>query len=83
MGMQHLAKGRGRKGGACREEEVESVLAVFEGHRRPVKCLAMAVDSNSGGPREDDHNSSSYLVYSAGLDCEIKVWQIRVPSLSL
>ncbi|KAG5059322.1 hypothetical protein JHK87_000351 [Glycine soja] len=64
-------------------EKSYSCLAVFEGHRRPVKCLAMAVDSNSGGPREDDHNSSSYLVYSAGLDCEIKVWQIRVPSLSL
>ena len=26
-----------------------SCLAVLESHRRPVKCLAMAVDSNSGG----------------------------------
>ncbi|KAJ1378383.1 hypothetical protein SESBI_47915 [Sesbania bispinosa] len=26
MGMEHLAKGKGRKGSACREEEVESVL---------------------------------------------------------
>ncbi|QCD90564.1 protein JINGUBANG [Vigna unguiculata] len=58
-----------------------SCLAVLEGHRRPVKCLAMAVDSNTGGgPHEDDR---SYLVYSAGLDCDIKVWQIRVPLLSL
>ena len=59
-----------------------SCLAVLESHRRPVKCLAMAVDSNSGGggggPHEDD-DSRSYLVYSAGLDCDIKVWQIRVP----
>ena len=61
-------------------EKGYSCLAVLEGHRRPVKCLAMAVDSNSGGPDEDDR---SYLVYSAGLDCDIKVWQIRVPSVSL
>ncbi|KAK7367942.1 hypothetical protein VNO80_09962 [Phaseolus coccineus] len=61
-------------------EKGYSCLAVLEGHRRPVKCLAMAVDSNSGGPEEDDR---SYLVYSAGLDCNIKVWQIRVPSVSL
>lgn len=58
-----------------------SCLAVLEGHRRPVKCLAMAVDSNSGnnngGP--DDDNTTSYLVYSGSLDCDIKVWQIRVP----
>lgn len=26
MGMENLAKGGGRKGSACREEEVESVL---------------------------------------------------------
>ena len=26
MGMEHLGKGMGRKGGACREEEVESVF---------------------------------------------------------
>ncbi|TKY69796.1 F-box/WD repeat-containing protein 11 [Spatholobus suberectus] len=59
-------------------EKGYSCLAVLEGHRRPVKCLAVAVDSNSGGPEDDNR---SYLVYSAGLDCDIKVWQIRVPLL--
>ncbi|XP_027362217.1 protein JINGUBANG [Abrus precatorius] len=60
-----------------RVEKSYSCLAVLEGHTRPVKCLAMVVDSNNGGP--DDDNTSSYLVYSGGLDCDIQVWQIRVP----
>lgn len=60
------------------EKNCYSCLSVLEGHRRPVKSLAMAVDSiNSGGPEHDDDNNRSYLVYSAGLDCDIKVWQIR------
>ncbi|KAK7309526.1 hypothetical protein RJT34_06326 [Clitoria ternatea] len=59
-------------------EKGYSCLAVLEGHRRPVKALAVAVDSNNGGPN-DHHNTTSYLLYSAGLDCDIKVWQIRVP----
>ncbi|KAK7407287.1 hypothetical protein VNO78_09078 [Psophocarpus tetragonolobus] len=59
------------------EEKGYSCLAVLEGHTRPVKCLAMAVDSNSGGPH--DESSKSYLLYTAGLDCHIKVWQIRLP----
>ncbi|KAL5544365.1 hypothetical protein UlMin_008149 [Ulmus minor] len=49
-------------------------LAVLEGHGGPVKCLAAAIDPYSG---DDD----SYLVYSAGLDCEVKVWQVVVPLL--
>ncbi|CAL0314032.1 unnamed protein product [Lupinus luteus] len=56
-----------------------SCLAVLEGHRKPVKCLAMAVESNNGGPHDDDN--SSYLVYSGSLDCDIKVWQICIPTL--
>ena len=64
-------------------EKSYSCVAVLEGHRRPVKCLAMAVDSSSasdGGPGGDDNNSSSsYLVYSGSLDCDIRVWKIRVP----
>ncbi|XP_057762174.1 protein JINGUBANG-like [Arachis stenosperma] len=66
------------------EKSCYSCLAVLEGHRRPVKCLAVAVESadNCGG---DDENSgggdggNSYLVYSGSLDCGIRVWRIRVP----
>ncbi|KAJ7953689.1 WD40 repeat [Quillaja saponaria] len=60
-----------------------SCLAVFEGHRRPIKCLAGAVDCNSsvhnGG--SETQTGSSYLVYSGSLDCDIKVWKIWVPLL--
>ncbi|EEF52062.1 F-box and wd40 domain protein, putative [Ricinus communis] len=47
-------------------------LAVFEGHKGPVKCLTATIDH---------HNSSetSYLIYSGSLDCDIKVWQLHVP----
>ncbi|XP_024964612.1 protein JINGUBANG-like [Cynara cardunculus var. scolymus] len=44
-------------------------LALLEGHNGPVKCLTLAKD-------EDD--PSSYLIYSGGLDCHIKVWRIFV-----
>lgn len=56
-------------------EKSYSCLAVLEGHRKPVKCLAMAVDSNG----DSEASTSSYLVYSGSLDCDIKVWQIQVP----
>ncbi|KAG8383147.1 hypothetical protein BUALT_Bualt05G0154400 [Buddleja alternifolia] len=55
-----------------------SCLAVFEGHNSPVKCLTAALDNN----HSDSSNSgsgNSYLVYSGGLDFDIKVWQIWVP----
>ncbi|CAI8587690.1 unnamed protein product [Vicia faba] len=61
-------RGIGEKNYAC--------LAVLQGHRKPVKCLAMEVDSKS---RENGDDCSSYLVYSGALDCDIKVWQIRIP----
>ncbi|XP_061349593.1 protein JINGUBANG [Gastrolobium bilobum] len=60
-------------------EKNYSCLGVLEGHRRPIKCLAIAVDSNSANNGGPDDNSNSYLVYSGSLDCDIKVWQIRVP----
>ncbi|KAI9086415.1 hypothetical protein K1719_031499 [Acacia pycnantha] len=50
-----------------------SCLAVLEGHNGPVKCLTAAVDRCNGASEE------SFLVYSGGLDCDIKVWQIIVP----
>ncbi|KAF8399337.1 hypothetical protein HHK36_015202 [Tetracentron sinense] len=59
-------------------EKSYSCLAVLEGHGGPVKCLTASVDScNSTSPS----SSSSYLVYSGSLDCDIKVWQILIPFL--
>ncbi|KAL4639225.1 hypothetical protein ACB092_03G202300 [Castanea dentata] len=55
-------------------EKSYSCLGVLEGHRRPVKSLAVALDGNT-------NNNGAYLVYSGSLDCDIKVWQIWVPSL--
>ncbi|VVA16967.1 PREDICTED: JINGUBANG [Prunus dulcis] len=51
-------------------------LAVLEGHNGPVKCLTATVD--------DDHCSSSNMsciIYSGSLDCDIKIWQVFVPSI--
>ncbi|KAL5722314.1 hypothetical protein ACHQM5_005850 [Ranunculus cassubicifolius] len=50
-----------------------SCLAVLEGHRGPVRCLTATQNSNS---------PSSYLLYSGSLDCDIKLWQISVPTFS-
>ncbi|KAL1566231.1 protein JINGUBANG-like [Salvia divinorum] len=40
-------------------------LAILEGHRGPIKCITV-------------HNPSSNtcLLYSAALDCDIKVWKL-------
>ncbi|KAK7411529.1 hypothetical protein VNO78_02963 [Psophocarpus tetragonolobus] len=51
-------------------------LAVLEGHRASVKCLTAVVDHCSN----PSHSQASFLVYSGGLDCDIKVWQILVPA---
>ncbi|XP_066308066.1 protein JINGUBANG-like [Miscanthus floridulus] len=56
----------GNKGGAA-----HTCLAVIEGHRGPVRCLA--VDGGEAGEVE-----GSMVVYSAGLDKSVKVWRIRV-----
>lgn len=45
-------------------------LAVFEGHKRPVKCLTAAVDGDDVG---------CLTVYSGSLDCDIKIWKIGIP----
>lgn len=58
-----------------------SCLAVFEGHRGPVKCLT-AIAENNHASRDNSPPSSaavSYLVYSGSLDCDIKVWKVSVP----
>ncbi|ESQ43636.1 hypothetical protein EUTSA_v10013770mg [Eutrema salsugineum] len=52
-----------------------SCLAMLEGHRGPVKCLTGAIH-DSGKESE-----ASYHVYSGGLDSQVKVWQILVPTL--
>ncbi|KAG7951715.1 hypothetical protein I3843_12G022400 [Carya illinoinensis] len=49
-------------------------LAVLDGHSGPVKCLTAAIDHHCNA------SEKAYLVYSGGLDCDIKVWQILVPS---
>jgi WD40 repeat protein len=53
-----------------------SCLAVLEGHRGPVKCLTAAIDGCNSTTSDE-----AYLVYSGGLDCDIKVWQVLVPIL--
>ncbi|EOA12691.1 hypothetical protein CARUB_v10027935mg [Capsella rubella] len=51
-----------------------SCLAMLEGHSGPVKCLTGAI-RDSGKPSE-----ASYQIYSGGLDSQVKVWQILVPT---
>ncbi|OMO77548.1 hypothetical protein CCACVL1_14971 [Corchorus capsularis] len=51
-----------------------SCLAVLEGHKGPVKCLAGAVD-------HCNPSDTSLVIYSGSLDCDIKVWKIVVPLL--
>lgn len=51
-----------------------SCLAVLDGHAGPVKCLAVGLDRGGG-----ESEASSLVVYSGGLDCDIKVWQLSTP----
>ncbi|XP_051146250.1 protein JINGUBANG [Andrographis paniculata] len=55
-------------------------LGVLEGHASPVKCLALAADSDPDSAHAQAQ-AQSYLLYSGSLDKEIKVWQVRVPDL--
>ncbi|TKY73462.1 Vegetative incompatibility protein HET-E-1 [Spatholobus suberectus] len=52
-----------------------SCLAVLEGHTGSIKCITAVVD-HCNNPSQ---SQASFLVYSGGLDCDIKVWQILVP----
>ncbi|XP_050120987.1 protein JINGUBANG-like [Malus sylvestris] len=51
-----------------------SCLAVLEGHKGPVKCLTATIDDHCSS------SDSSCVIYSGGLDCDIKVWQVFIPS---
>ncbi|KAK4772325.1 hypothetical protein SAY86_014100 [Trapa natans] len=56
---------------------LHSCLAVIEGHRGPVRCLAAVVEKES--PAEGGDSCGGLLVYSAGsLDQTLKVWRVRV-----
>ncbi|KAL5759700.1 hypothetical protein ACOSQ2_018538 [Xanthoceras sorbifolium] len=61
------------------EKSSYSCLAVLKGHGRPVKCLTADVGSDNTDANSD--SGTSFLVYSGSLDCDIKIWQIRVPFL--
>lgn len=52
-------------------------LGVLEGHRRPVKCLSVTIDSNST-EKDGSDCATSYLVYTGSLDGDVKVWKIWV-----
>ncbi|KAG6401692.1 hypothetical protein SASPL_138556 [Salvia splendens] len=43
-------------------------LAILEGHRGPIKCITVHASS--------DATSNTWLLYSAALDCDIKVWKL-------
>nr|KYP46990.1 Vegetative incompatibility protein HET-E-1 [Cajanus cajan] len=53
-----------------------SCLAVLEGHTGSIKCLTAVVDHCN-----PSHSQLSFLLYSGGLDCHIKVWQILLPAI--
>ncbi|CAL4978771.1 unnamed protein product [Urochloa decumbens] len=61
-------EGSSNKGGGA---ALHTCLAVIEGHRGPVRCLAV-------GGGEAGEVEGSMVVYSAGLDRSVKVWRIRV-----
>ncbi|MFS7902237.1 putative transcription factor WD40-like family [Helianthus anomalus] len=58
-----------------------SCLGVLEGHGGPVKCLAVAVENEGDGDSDgdDDGDGREYMVYSGGLDGDIKAWKVWVP----
>uniref|UniRef100_A0A7N0UZK4 Uncharacterized protein n=1 Tax=Kalanchoe fedtschenkoi TaxID=63787 RepID=A0A7N0UZK4_KALFE len=50
---------------------IHECLAVLEGHRGPVKCLAACLDTEKVVANE-------FVLYSGGLDQSLKVWRIGV-----
>lgn len=55
-----------------------SCLAIVEGHKSPVKCLIAALDRNYREIKENELGNS-YLLYSGGLDFDIRVSRVWVP----
>ncbi|GJN38216.1 hypothetical protein PR202_gb27239 [Eleusine coracana subsp. coracana] len=67
---------RRHDGGAASSSSVHhTCLAVIEGHRGPVRCLAVGGGGEAGDPVAQ---GLSMLLYSAGQDKSVKVWRIRV-----
>ncbi|KAG5049802.1 hypothetical protein JHK85_010905 [Glycine max] len=58
-----------------------SCLAVLEGHRGSIKCISAVVDHCNNTNTWSQSEALSFLVYSGGLDCHVKVWQILVPAI--
>lgn len=55
-------------------ERCYSCLSVISGHSGPVKCLTVTCDQ-----QVPSDTTSSYVLYTASLDGETKVWKIFVP----
>ncbi|KAL7098611.1 hypothetical protein ACP275_09G028400 [Erythranthe tilingii] len=55
-----------------------SCLAVLDLHKGPVKCISAGIDECNSNPSDV---GLSYLVCSASLDCDIKVWRIVNPTI--
>ncbi|MQM00786.1 hypothetical protein Taro_033526 [Colocasia esculenta] len=53
-----------------------SCLAVLEGHRGPVKCVAMAVSGEQEDEVADACGGVFHTIYTGSLDCDIKVWRV-------
>ncbi|MED6119344.1 hypothetical protein PIB30_010852 [Stylosanthes scabra] len=52
-------------------------LAVLEGHRKPVKSLAAAVQESHQG---EDSQNDTVSIFSGSLDGEIKIWKVSLAS---
>lgn len=58
-----------------------SCLAVLEGHAGAIKSLTISDDGDSLSDCESESrhkrkNGESYVLYSGGMDCEIKAWKL-------
>ncbi|KAI4374560.1 hypothetical protein MLD38_012541 [Melastoma candidum] len=55
---------------------MHTCVRVLEGHGGPVKCLVVGMATDEGGA--DD--ATKVVIYTGGLDCDMKVWRVRVPT---
>ncbi|KAI4365888.1 hypothetical protein MLD38_021831 [Melastoma candidum] len=70
-GVSHCTNGRFAK-------VMHTCVRVLEGHGGPIKCLVAATVVDEGGADDATH----VVVYSGGLDSELKVWRVSVPTTS-